>query len=362
MPEPTELHLPEHVIRGLRAAEPVFLERRFGRRHVGRILAILDTLPPQAVVRADHELRWALGLYASSPYGTADWRPNAIFSSEGMALLRRVVGVGYILLFHADGRLRERALGQLHGGARSPFFFAAIALRLNDWAAPVRAAAVACAERVFPLTDPAIVIEAAFFLLRQRYEWIRWSSIETGPLDRALQRPDVAERLVEQLCSERNGPVGRLLRSALRGPGFDHWLPRLATQALHPDIRRVALQALIEGGVRWPDRREKRWIDKSMGRCRVVWTYAARDIESEMPVAEALLAAARDRSAAVRRVAVIALLTHGKALPGFADAAAILRADRNLVLRERTEYALNLFAPKAGACTDTGRRRRLPLL
>lgn len=347
MAEPMEFHLPEHVIRGLRASEPALWEPRLGRRHVARVLAILDTLPPRAVVRADHELRWALGLYASSPYGTADWRPNAIFSSEGMALLRRVVGVGYVLLFHADGRLRERALGQLHGGARSPFFFAAIALRLNDWATPVRAAAVACAERVFPRTDPAIVIEAAFFLLRQRHEWIRWSSIETGPLDRALQRPDVAERLAGQLCAVRGGPVGRLLRSALRGPGFDQWLPQLATQALHPDIRRVALQALIERGVRWPDRREKRWVDKSMGRYRIVWTYASRDIESEMPVAEALLAAARDRSAAVRRVAVIALLTHGKTLPGFADAATILRDDRNPALRERTGYALNMFAPKA---------------
>lgn len=342
MSEPISTCLPPQTVENLRKAEPILGINKWNLSHVERVLSILDTLPPSSVVRADYELRWVLGLYDASPYGSELSRQGMYWTEKGISRLTKVPELAYLYLFHANGRIRQSALARIEKGARSPFFVAAIALRLNDWAAPVRVAATRCADKVFPLTDPSIVEAAAYFLLSQRYEWRRWSASETGPLDRALQRPDVAERLVEKLADATAGPVGRLLRSARRGPGFDQWLPRLALEARHPELRKVALQALIQRSIRWPSHRERRWIDKSMGRHRETWVSASRPIESNMSVEFAMLTAARDRSAAVRRVAVVALLTHGRDLAGFDEAAAILRQDKSKVLRERTAYALQI--------------------
>ncbi|MES2443827.1 MAG: hypothetical protein V4574_13430 [Pseudomonadota bacterium] len=348
MIEPMAFKLPEAVVRALREIEPAIKGRTLETAAVARVLNILDALPPRAVVRADHELPWILGLYTSSVAKGAFWRPWGSPRANDIAALARVPGLDHLFLFHRDGHVREAALRRIDGGIRSPFFFAAVALRLNDWAVPVRAAAVACADRAFPATDPAVVGAAAMFLLEQRYRWLRWSPAETGPLDRALQRTAVAGALVESLCRAGRGPVGRLLRSALRGPGFDSSLEPLATSARLPDIRGIALQALIERRVRWPSYRQKQWIDKSMGRYREGWAYASRPVEHAMTIEAAVALAARDRSAAVRRLAVIALLTRHRALANFDEVAAILAVDRNAVLRERTAFALDM---QTGAAT-----------
>ncbi len=342
MSDPMQRWLPADIVDELRKAEPVLALNKWNAAHVERVLSILDTLPPAMVVRADYELRWVLGLYDSAPYGTAYWRPGSILAAQDVARLARVPDLAYLFLFHSNGRLRERALECLRSGARSPFFLAAIALRLNDWAAPVRSAAVACADTVFPLTDSSIVEAAAYFLLAQRYEWCRWTVTETAPLDRALQRADVAERLIGTLLDATSGPVGPLFRSALRGTGFDRWLPRLALEARHPELRKVALQALIQRTVRWPSHRERRWIDKSQGRYREALVFASRPVESDVLAEQALMMAARDQSVTVRRIAVITLLTEGRSLAGFAEAAALLINDKNRALRERTAYALSL--------------------
>jgi hypothetical protein len=342
MSEPISTCLPPETVENLRKAEPFLGINKWNVRHVERVLSILDTLPPSSVVRADYELRWLLGLYDASPYGSELSRQGMYWTRKDVSRLTKVPELAYLYLFHANGRIRQCALERIEKGARSPFFLAAIALRLNDWAAPVRAAATRCADKVFPLTDPSIVEAAAYFLLAQRHEWRRWSAIETGPLDRVLQRPEVAALLVRKLANSNAGPVGRLLRSALRGPGFDQWLSKLALEARHPELRKVALQVLIQRSIRWPSHRERRWTDKSMGRYREAWVFASRPIESDMSVEFAMLTAARDRSAAVRRVAVVALLTHGRDLAGFDEAAAILIQDKNKVLRERTAYALQI--------------------
>lgn len=342
MSEPMSTCLPPKTVENLRRAAPFFGINKWNARHVERVLSILDTLPPSMVVRADYELRWVLGLYDASPYGSELSRQGLYWAHKDVSRLIKVPELAYLYLFHANDRVRQRALELIEKGVRSPFFLAAIALRLNDWAAPVRAAATKCADKVFPLTDPSIVEAAAYFLLAQRYEWRRWGAIETGVLDKVLQRSDVAALLVHKLADSDAGPVGRLLRSALRGPGFDQWLPKLALEARHPELRKVALQALIQRNVQWPSHRERRWTDKSMGRYREAWVFASRHIESDMSVEVALLTAARDRSAAVRRVAVVALLTDGRDLAGFDEAATILIQDKNKVLRERTAYALQI--------------------
>jgi hypothetical protein len=136
-------------------------------------LAELDRLPPEASTRAEARIANAAGLYrdamAVRPRGS--WlRPLSRLGPKIVAL----EGAEYLCLFHRNGFLREQALHRLDGGLRSPFFFAAVAYRLNDWVPQVRHAAHACAMRTFPRTDPHIIVEAAIFLLDRRQSWRRW--------------------------------------------------------------------------------------------------------------------------------------------------------------------------------------------
>lgn len=338
MTEPMQFVLPKSAIDQLEKCVPTNGAIGWRERNAARALEILDALPPQAIVRADHELRWILRLYGGPRPTRKLWCISIPSGPSAHSLLERVPDLGYLFLFHADGRLREAGLDSLTRGLRSAFFVTAIALRLNDWAAPVRAAAVRCAARVFPNTDPDIIARAAVFLLSQRNEWGRWSKEDASPLDQALQQAIVVRRVADALLGTSTGRPGRLLRAALRLSAFDPLLPELALGAAHPEVRKVALQTMIYRRFRWPSHREKQWVDKSMGRYRDGWAYASRAVHSAMPPEEALLLAARDRSAAVRKMAVIALLTEGRKLSGFDAAADILRNDKNTMLRDRAAY------------------------
>lgn len=342
MIDPMTFHLPERVVAAAKALDAELQKRRASPDAVDRLLQGLDSLPPHAVVRAEFELPWLLGLWDGRLYGERVWWGATSRQRSIDRAWKRMPQLGWLLLFHRDGHFRERALRTLTGPVPSAFFFAAIAVRLNDWAEPVRGAAAAAATRLFPGTDPALVAAAAPFLLKQRYAWQRWTPRETAPLDAALCRPEVAERLVRWLCDADKGAVGRSVQTLLRGAGHDHQLVRLSREARLPAVRIVALRALIEGEVRWRSHREKQWIDKSMGRYRLAWVYARRSIAADISREAAVELAARDPSAAVRRLAVVALLTSGRQLANFDPIATRLAADRNGALRARAAYALQM--------------------
>lgn len=336
MDQPEPHRLPAELCTALRSLEPMFMADVYGSQHIERILVRLDALPAAAVGAAAIDLPWALGILGKFDH------PSQIelVRARRLARLNAIPGLEHLFLFHADGRLREAALDRIDGGARSAFFFAAIALRLNDWAEPVRKAALRCAGRVFDRSSDAIVAEAASYLIARRLEWQRWTPIESAVLDRALDREGVVEQFVERICTARTGKAGRLLGLALRGGHVDRWLGSIAGRACLPNVRRVALEALIRREARWPTHRVRVWIDKSMGRYRDGCAYASRPIESSVSAEEAALIAARDPSAMVRRSAVVALLTDAIDLANFDAVAAVLAEDRRPALRERTAFAI----------------------
>lgn len=196
------------------------------------------------------------------------------------------------------------------------------------------------------------------FLLEQRRLWGRWTNVDTAALDIAFERSEVADELIRALITARTGPVAELLRSMLRTAVFDGRLPELAKKAFLPSIRGIALRAMIDGA-RWPTHREKRWLDKSMGVYRYDWVYVQRDVNIDLRREDAAALAAGDRSAAVRRLAVIALLTLERPLDNFDEVAGMLTNDRNLALRERTAYAINIRAESGKSKTTGVSPRRL---
>jgi hypothetical protein len=255
------------------------------------------------------------------------------------AQLLQTPGLEYLFIFHRDGRLREAALLKITGGLPNPFLFAAILWRLNDWAEPVRQAARRCASRSFAQTNPSVIARTAAELLVRQSTWRRWQG-ERSILDEVFGRSDVAEALAKLMSIATTGPQASILRYSLRTPVLDRHLAQLASNAVQPSLRAVALEALIERKVYWPSGSVWRWIDKPMGLRRRQTIFEHRDLEIAAPVRTLIERGLNDRSAVVRRVALNGIMAH---MPGTVDARALaapFKSDRSPSVREKAAYIL----------------------
>lgn len=80
------------------------------------------------------------------------------------------------------------------------------------------------------------------------------------------------------------------------------------TAAPNPAVRAIAANTMIAGTARWPVGTQYEWIDKSMGRRRQVFRFETRAVAVAVPKDDLLAIAAADRSAQVRKVAMQALI------------------------------------------------------
>lgn len=259
--------------------------------------------------------------------------------SDAEQLLRTPL-LEYIFLFHRDGRLREAALNRVNGGIPSAFLFAAICWRLNDWAAPVRKAAVRCAERCFPATDPAIIASALSDLLYRKDSWSRWQA-ERQMFDEQLARPDVAACLAAIIVERPTGAMARLLRLVARTPCLDGHLEDIFRSAVQPSVRAAALAMLLNAEAIWPAGRSWQWIDKSMGLRRWAMSFERRPIDVSIPVDELLRLGSEDRSSMVRGIALSGAIRHRRGTALERDYAIKLRDDRSRPVRDRAQFILD---------------------
>lgn len=297
----------------------------------------LSALPAQTVTWADGRIAGLAGLYPRHDARPAFMR---LFGRDrtALGLLRRDTRLAPLFLFHRDGFVREAALARMPA-PEAPFFLAALAWRLNDWAEPVRRAARRCAERAFPVIAPGVAVDAAPFLLTRWLHWRRWDRDGAAMVDALLARPDVSAGLARQRFeTETKGALGRELRYALRMAGLDPYLPSLARNARLPAVRAVALRALLSGHASWPAGFAREWVDKRYGIERRVMQFGRRPL-GERPPPDGLIAEGlRDKSAMVRRVAADALIDRRAAYPALDEAIAALARDRSAALRERAAW------------------------
>lgn len=299
----------------------------------------LNALSPTDLARAEKEIFEVAALFHCA-WGTPSDRTRLFRSRvQARTQLAHVPGLEYLFVFHRDGRLRESALQKISGGLPSAFLFAVVVARLNDWVPEVRVAAAECAFRNFPLTDAASVAEAGFALLTRVYTWTRWRD-ERDVLAGALDRADVAALMVEAVIVRPSGAMATVLRFALRSEKLDPHLERIAREAVQPAVRAVAAQPLIDGYAIWPEGWEHRWIDKSLGIGRQERAFKRRPLADPPPREVAIRAAAGDRSAAVRKVALDTLLRGDYRGPLAREVASMLVADRSPAVRERAEFIL----------------------
>jgi hypothetical protein len=333
------------------------VRRNQSDRELQQVVADLSALPANLVVRASREIARKAGLgWWHSP----TWSRQVIVVSHARLrwerfkqlfkwparevpserdLLKSNDDYAWLFLFHPSGFIREAALDRIGNAPTSPFFFAVLAWRLNDWAPPVRKAAERCATRVLHQTDAGVAANAALYLLDRRHAWSRWSD-EAKALDRVFERGDVMAELAGLLQKHPTGPLGTSLRHALQYPGIDEHLPRIAAAAVQPSVRAVAYQCLVSGKASWPIGFEWAWIDKVYNRRTRIPKLATRDIQRIRPAAEFIREAAHDKSPLVRRVAADALIAARSQLPDEGALIALLAKDRNSAIRSRADFML----------------------
>jgi hypothetical protein len=306
-----------------------------------RTLQWLHEIPASAVVKAEREISYATQLYEYGPRVRRGWfvaaEPNCVKQLE------RLPGLEYLYIFHRDGRIREAALKKIASGLPSPFLVAAVVWRLNDWALPVRVAAVECAKRVFPLTSGEAIAQAAVVLLPRENSWRRWTN-ERALLVDMVDRADVARSLAHILRDRETGGITTVFRLALRQRGLDSYLEELAKEAIQPAVRAVALQSLIECYANWPSRLEWRWVDKSMGVRRRVTVFERRTLTQNVSRKPLIIMGAADRSAALRKVALDGLIRYRAEIPEAKHIGERLLRDHAASVRERAEFLVTTIA------------------
>lgn len=305
-------------------------------------IAGISALPAIAISQAAPAIAKTAKLYR--------WRPEpslfeALFRRRltDKEQLLQIPDLRYLFLFHLDGRIREASLQRTTGGLPSPFLFAAVAFRLNDWVEQVREAALACANRCFPLTSPDVIAGAAAALLLRQHSWGRWGK-EREALDAAFKRADVAAGLTADLIEAQTGPASRMLRFVLKHDAIDQHLERLAVEAKQPSVRALAVQTIADMRASWPAGMEYKWVDKSMGLRTRVPRFEFRDISLPLGRANVIRAAASDRSAVVRRASLNALIRHRLGSMEAQELASQLKVDASSSVRERAEFILSQHA------------------
>ncbi len=331
--------LPEALQRDLERIGHQVQAGRIRRIDLHRCLASMYQLPASAIVRAASDINYAAKLWTYYSRRSVWTAVLNLFRADDFTLLKRTPGLEYLFLFHSNGYLREAALGKISGPVKAPFLFAALTYRLNDWAEPVREAAVQCAKRVFPLTDANIIADAALYLLSQKALWQRGQA-EITVLDATMSRPDVVECLVSRLLNATIGTPSRVLLASLRDEAIDPYLDVLSLKAVQPSVRATALSVLIKSQAKWAVGYDRQWIDKSMGQFRRTRRFESRTVAHNLNLDSLIEQGASDRSAQVRKVAMQAIIDQSALWLDMKDCIAKLAVDKSSEVRAGIAYIL----------------------
>ena len=307
----------------------------------------MKTVPASAVPRASAEIQEIAKIYKvyHQPVQSSGLLSKFFKASNPKSTLLDTLeshpDLGWLLIFHGNGYIRQAALETLSSAPHSEFEFSAIVYRLNDWVDKIRTAAEQYATSFFPRTNPEIVGQSSFFLLAQAQVLSRWKRDGQTILEDTIYRPDVLEYLKDQFLNIRGGRVGHTFQQILRRPDFDTHLSELAHEAALPSVRAVAMDALLNNRARWFVKHKKQWVDKVFGRSRRVAEFETRPVDVRADFKTLLDKAASDKSAQVRKSAADAINANIKNASKMMDEIAErLQMDKNSSVRSRIDYYL----------------------
>jgi hypothetical protein len=338
--QPVDERLPDELRRDLVALSLALRKGKVAGDLLRRAVAGIGALPPAGVASLSNAIGSAAELWRYSD-GPRLW-PASLFKTNHSAQLLGTPGLELLFLFHFDGFLREAALKRLTGPLPGSFFVAALAWRLNDWVAQVREAAVESVSRCFSRTSPPILAEAYLDLNARSQSWNRWG-VERDAFYLIAQTPEVLGVMARLLKSGRTS-LAASFRQLLRHEGIDPYLPELAHKANQPAIRAIAMQCLIDRTARWPNGFRWEWVEKAYGTRRRVPDFFQRPLNCEVDRQALIGAAANDRSAALRRIALSSAIKYYPDTALAANLAERLRGDRSACVRSRAEFILKPHA------------------
>lgn len=237
------------------------------------------------------------------------------------------------LFMHAhDGYLREEAAKcfvPVDTAGR-----ASLLLRCNDWVGNVRVAALSKLRELVPEWSAEELKDLVVFTVDRINEWQRGGAVAAAALQ---DHREWQKALCLVLLEETNGPMARLLRKNLRTRDLDFLLPELAVDARSAFVRAVAVQTVLEGCARWHVSTEWQWVDKAYGLKRRVQRWDKRNVPFATAVQkEVLAAAARDKSAVVRKLAAEHLIREG--IEAHQATYQLLADDTSNGVRERMDF------------------------
>ena len=326
--------LKEQLIAALAAYAEARDQGRLEQMQVDAVVERLGAMPPEFAPMAANQI----GFWMRPPAARSLQQTWVDRLQGRKAEPARLPRQSYIDLFSHDGYRRQAALGAING-APSPFFLAAIALRLNDWVPQVRQAAEGCARRIFPQTDAAIIITAAPFLMDGRWRWKRWGP-EVAVVDDTFARADVVAALANEMVTSSDTRMGRLFALVLRSTMLDGFLDRLAADAILPQIRALATRTLLSGEVKWRVARRWEYSEQIYNRGHWAGVYQERLPPMTSRPLAIIEQAARDRAVVVRKIAADAIISRRLEL-GRAELlrlTALLRNDKSAGIRERMAF------------------------
>lgn len=256
-------------------------------------------------------------------------------------LLANSPDLGWLMIFHGNGHVRQATLDRLQSLPISAFELTALVYKLNDWVGIVRASASQYARRSFPDIPPRIVAESCFYLLLQSHHFSRWGDNEKQIFRDMVYRPDVLEHLKTALLGRQTGSAIGVLRQVMQQPDFDLHLPGLAMNATLAPVRAITTEALLARRAKWFDRYETEWVDKVFSLKRRVARYETRVISHDMDISDLLAKAVTDRSTMVRNVAADHLIAHGAETRSETERLAkLLLADKRSSVVGRAKFCL----------------------
>lgn len=337
--------LPENVQTLARDLGASFQRKVVSAELVSAFRSALQNLPAESVPRGATEIgeiaRINMGYGNGEPVGLGSrfLQDLGLRRMNGGTLLQEHPDLGWLLMFHGSGYVRQASMEALTTSPSCPFEVAAVVYRLNDWVGNVRAASSEYARKFLVAASAEAISESAFFLLPQVTLLNRWDDQALTVVHDSIYRREVLDEMREQFLAPRSGKVGQSLRLILHRADFDIHLEKLALDASLPTVRAIAAETLLMGRARWFVGYRREWVNKVYGITRRIGEFETRNVEIDFGVADVLRAAARDKSSLVRRIAADFLVSKREHLTAemaeFSDA---LRNDKSSAVRSRIDF------------------------
>ncbi|MEM6933787.1 MAG: hypothetical protein AAF526_09395 [Pseudomonadota bacterium] len=336
---------PEDVQELARELGVSFQRKKVSAELVSAFRSALQNLPAESVPRGASEIREIAQMNMGYGYrepiglGSSFLQALGLNQKNGDTLLREHPDLGWLLMFHGSGYVRQAAMEALTTSPSCPFEVAAVVYRLNDWVSNVRTASTTYAREFLVTVSAEAMSESAFFLLPQMSFLSRWDDQALSVLQDSIYRTEVLDEMREQFLAPRGGKVGQSLRLILQRADFDIHLEKLALDARLPTVRAIAIETLLMGRARWFVGYRREWVNKVYGITRRVAEFETRNVEIDFGAEEILRAAARDKSSLVRRIAADFLISKREHLTAeMSEFSDVLRNDKSSAIRSRIDF------------------------